>query len=212
MVTAFTDLLLAIFCFWCYKSLSKLRIGNTYITQWRLFFLFLCVSTFLGVVVHGLPWEHTSGYYIITWLIMQCIAGVSLFYAQVAACKEEIADVNKHKLFFTISLVQLFVFFACVFYFKNFLVVSVNSLVGLVQLVVLYFPTSIRTRKYKAMIFSGFIISFSTIYIHSKKISLASWFNHNDISHMIMLFSLLFIYFGLKHKYKSAFKYKESLV
>lgn len=39
----------------------------------------------------------------------------------------------------------------------------------------------------------GLIIYAISAYLHSNKISISKWFNHNDISHVIMIFDFYFI-------------------
>jgi hypothetical protein len=199
-VTAFTDLLLAVFCYRCFSFFLAHKLKWNFNADWKNFFLFLSISTFLGVLTHGLPWTHENFAYRVAWISMQVLSCIAMWFAQSGAAKDEIKSILVRNRFLLFCKIQLVLFILAVLYFQNFLVVSINSLLCILQLMVVYWPSSIRKLKYRGLLFMGFIISFSTLYIHVKKLTLFSWFNYNDLSHLIMLLSLLLIYRGIKWK------------
>lgn len=193
--TAITDILLSVFSFWCYWSIATVKKNNPSMSAWSLFFLFLSLATFMGGIAHGISCLQNHSYYMICWLTMQILSGISIFFVQQAVFISEIRNIKIKNNFIIASKIQLAIFFVCVFVFLNFRVLAINSAIGLIQLLVLCFP--INNRKYKGMVSLGFWISFFTIYINQKKINLTNWFNHNDISHVVMFVSMLLIFKGV---------------
>ncbi|MDP3556224.1 MAG: hypothetical protein Q8T03_02555 [Bacteroidota bacterium] len=199
--TAITDYMLAVFCFWCFKSVFSL-IKKTIITKsWGYFFLFIGGSTFMGGLAHTTNCLPNPIIFKTSWLAMQLFSGASLFFAQRAIFNSEINSKKIKTILEKIALLQLIIFSVSVFIFMDFRVVAFNSLIGLIQLLVLSFPKKIYDWEYKFLLTSGFLISFLTIYVNRTKLSLAYWFNYNDISHFIMFASLFLIYKGITYKY-----------
>jgi hypothetical protein len=133
---------------------------------------------------------------------MQISAGISIFYAQSAAFGQ-LSNVRARKVLLSFSVLQFVVFLPSVFYFFDFRVVAINSLIAMTQMFFVFFPSRIENWVYKTYISFGFFISFLTIYVHSQKLSFAKWFNHNDISHVIMYVSILLIFRGIKYQCKA---------
>lgn len=201
-VTSLTDLLLSVSCFYFFFGIQKLDEAKIGQEHWQKFFLFLGVSTLLGALAHGIFERHNNVFYSTVWLIMQVSAGISIFYAQSAAFGQLTNDrIRKVMLF--LSMLQFIVFLPSVFYFFDFKVVAINSLIAMTQMIVVFFPSNIENWVYKTYISFGFFISFLTIYVHSQKLSFAKWFNHNDISHVIMYVSILLIFRGIKYQCKT---------
>lgn len=201
-MTSFTDLLLSISCFYFFFGLQN--IGEVSVGQrhWQKFFLFLGVSTLLGALAHAIFERHNNPFYNSVWLIMQVSAGISIFYAQAAAFGQ-LSHQRTRQIMVALSIIQFVIFIPSVFYFFDFRVVAFNSLLAMTQMIVVFFPSKIENWVYKTYISFGFFISFLTVYVHSQKLSFAKWFNHNDISHVIMYLSILLIFRGIKCQYKS---------
>lgn len=201
-VTTLTDLLLAFSCFYFFFSIQKIEVNVIFINHWQKFFLFLGVSTLLGAIAHSIFEKEKSTVYDSVWISMQIFAGLSIFYAQAAAFRQ-LRNPKHRRLFLSLSLVQLLIFIPSIFYFFDFRVVALNSFIALVQLVIVFFPKNFENWIYKTYISFGFFISFLTVYVHNQKLSFSKWFNHNDISHLIMYLSILLIFRGIKYQCKS---------
>jgi hypothetical protein len=193
--TSITDVLLAIFAFYCYSSISTSKFKNEAYSKWGLFFLFLSLATLIGGIAHGISCIQDHRYYMIFWVMMQIFSGISIYSSQQAVIVAEIRNENIKKWLTKLSKIQFFVFLICVFVFLNFRVLAINSAIGLVQMIILCLPTN--NRKYKGIVSLGFWISFFTIYVNQKKIYFSYWFNHNDISHVIMFLSVALIFSGV---------------
>jgi hypothetical protein len=201
-MTSLTDLLLSISCFYFFFGLQKFNEASIGQQHWQKFFLFLGVSTLLGALAHAIFERQNNLFYNSVWLIMQVSAGISIFYAQAAAFGQ-LSHQRTRQVMVTLSIIQFVIFIPSVFYFFDFRVVAFNSLLAMTQMIVVFFPSKIENWVYKTYISFGFFISFLTIYVHSQKLSFAKWFNHNDISHVIMYVSILLIFRGIKYQCKS---------
>ena len=200
-VTSLTDLILSGSCFYFFFGIQKFNQVSVCQSYWQKFFLFLGVSTLLGAMAHGIFERNNSYLYNTVWLVMQVTAGFSIFFAQAAAFTQ-LAHGKIRKLMLTLSVIQVFIFLLAVFYFFDFRVVAINSLIAMTQMIVVFFPSNTENWVYRTYISMGFIISFLTVYVHNQKLSFSKWFNHNDISHVIMYVSILLIFQGIKQQRK----------
>jgi hypothetical protein len=195
--------MLSAVAFYFFFSINKIKSKKRSVMNWSKFFLFLGISTFLGGIAHAIHDRQNNFVYDIVWLAMQLGSGFSVFYAQSAAFRSEVRNRKTQKLLHKVAFIQLMLFIPSVIYFFSFKVVALNSSIGLIELVVLFLPIGIQNWKHKTLICTGVLISFLTVYVNTTKLSFASWFNYNDISHVIMFVSILMICRGVKHKHKS---------
>lgn len=201
-VTSITDFMLAAVAFYFFYSIHKMESKKRSVINWSKFFLFLGLSTFFGGLAHAISDRENNFIYDLVWLSMQLSSGLSVFYAQSAAFRSEIRNRKTQKILHKVSFIQLLLFIPSVIYFFSFKVVAINSSIGLIELVILFLPVGIQNWKHKALISAGVLISFLTVYVNSTKLSIATWFNYNDISHVIMFVSILMICKGVKYKHK----------
>lgn len=202
-MTSITDFMLSAVAFYIFFSINKIESKKRSVINWSKFFLFLGFSTFFGGIAHAISDRQDNLIYDLVWLAMQLSSGISVFYAQSAAFRSEVRNRKTQRILHKISFIQLMLFIPSVIYFFSFKVVALNSSIGLIELVILFLPIGIQNWKHKALICSGVLISFLTVYVNTTKLSIASWFNYNDISHVIMFVSILMICKGVKYKHKT---------
>jgi hypothetical protein len=171
------------------------------VDRWSLFFLLIGTSTFFGSIAHSISCNTNSFTYQMVWVVMQLTSGMSVFYAQRSVISAQISNSKQKRNLERFTLFQFIVFVSCVILFMDFKVVAINSAIGLFQLLYLTFPQKVNVWNYNSMVSSGFIISFASIYVNRNQLSFASWFNYNDVAHLIMLLSLYLIYRGVKDKH-----------
>lgn len=207
-VTVITDFILAVFCIWYYKSILNFNSKKSYQFNWAMFFLCMALVTMLGSWAHAISCKGYVLYHKIVWGCMLLASGTAVYFAQMAAIHLEIKSARVRRNLQRLAVVQLICFVICVFVFMDFRVVAFDSLIGLVEVVILCFPKNTYHLRYKLMVSTGFLISFFTVYINQKKLSLSVWFNHNDVSHVIMFISLWFIYKGISYRHELEFYLK----
>lgn len=82
---------------------------------------------------------------------------------------------------------------------RDFLVIKINAAIALVFSLAAHFIDMKRGRKEgNKLVITGLIISFVSILTHSLGISFHEWFNHKDLSHVIMIVSLIVIFRGVQ--------------
>ncbi len=197
-VTTLTDYLITVFCLFFYFKLNKDQ--SETIKNWRLFFLLFGISTFLGGSVHGFFSVREGLGFNIVWLTSQVISIVSTWYAQRATLSSILVNSsNKHYWRISYNL-QLIVFIISVFIFHSFMVVIVNTAVGLIPVMMLHFKNS-KTDKTNAWVGYGIAVSFLTALVNATKVAIDPvYFNHKDIAHLFIILTLSIMYVGIKRK------------
>lgn len=207
-LSSLSDVLLALCAFYFYYRLQqKNQSASKNQDLWSPFFLFFGVSTFLGGIAHSILLREDNPKYDLVWISMQFFSGIAVYFAQIACIRSEINNSVLHKCLLRLARIQLILFIPLVFYFFHFLVVALNSAVGLIEICLIYSISTSKPKISRQLINGGFLISFLTVFVNIKKIHLTAWLNHNDLSHLIMLMSLILIYQGVK---KSNQQFKSS--
>ena len=82
----------------------------------------------------------------------------------------------------------------CIAIYYEFWVVKWDAILGLGVIVgginIFY---AIGGNKGSLLVLVGVIINAFTAYIHSNKISISKWFNHNDIGHIMLILGFYFM-------------------
>lgn len=187
-----TDQLVALLCGICAYKLNKHSSKTT--TYWAVFFLILGISTMVGGFAH-LFWQYTGIYLkMVSWFL----AGGVTFYAQLATA--EMLNDRAKPLLRRMALLELGVFLVCLSIFRDFMVVIVNSIVGLFLIVAMtHIYQYVKLREVgSGWIFFGLLIILATPAIHIAQISPHRWFNHMDLAHLILGIGLYIMYLGGK--------------
>lgn len=188
-LTFVTDLLLTGFGFYFFYVLQKNNPRKVE-SSWSLFFLYISLSTLVGGIGHVLGNEYFLKIRFLSWIL----SGVAIYFIEMAVCYEK-----ETKQFKPIFLTQLFLFLISIFYFKHFLVVSANSLIGIGLVALVYYARMyIKTRDISPGFISlGILVAFTPVFLNAFKIKILTWFNYNDLSHLIMILCLYFMFYGV---------------
>lgn len=160
---------------------------------WALFFLFIGLASVTGGTAHGFINYVGHKFHHAAWLL----SGISIFCAQLAVLPL-IQRVKVRSFVRIFSYTQLMVMSASVLMFQHFSSVLIDSVVGLIGVVI---PVSFANyAKYKdkrsALIVAGVLTNLFPAIIHLLKISINEWFNFNDISHVVMVGCFYIMYKG----------------
>jgi hypothetical protein len=200
-VTAFTDFIVTVLCFYFYKTLKSAS-GKS-IFYWKYFFLILSIATLFGGCSHAFFTDHTDKGYKFFWLTMQLFNGFAVYAAQQATLNSVLLLSEKRTLWNKISAVQLLIFIPSVFIFQNFTVVSVDMALGLIPIMIIHFKDS-KINPSSLWIAYGILISFLTAAVHFSKFSLHVYFNYLDIAHLLIMINLSVMFLGVKQKATSS--------
>ncbi len=195
-VTAITDLMLGLFCIWFYRRLALPVKSHPLLRFWRLFFLSIGISTLLGTVAHGLRFYMNEPTFKAVWMLMNLTSIVSSYFLLLATIEIQFRNPEMIRRMQHISLLITLLLVSVTMYFNDFNLIKIYA--GLIILIALitHFSTYKKGIKGSGYITFGFTFSLSSIWVHTQQLSIDDYFNFKDISHVIMLISLYFIFMG----------------
>ncbi len=190
-MTSFTDILIAITAFICYKYMNSTN--NSYLNNWRYFFIGMAISTLFAAFTHAFKDMIGNKNHIYVLTLMHVLSLVPNYFAGKACMilNNQLAKINIYNFIFI-----LFVFLAI--FLKQFIfiqIVTALTMIYILYVLIKYVQIYNRSNTY---ILYGLLVGAVTIIIHASKISLHAWFNYKDISHLLMIVSVLFIAYGIK--------------
>jgi len=196
-ITFLTDLVLAVTAFIIQLTLKKQTIISKAVLYWHRFFLLLAVSTLFGGFAHALANYTGKILHLFSWVV----SGVAILAVELSA----IDSFKKLKTQFHIFVFLKFIlFFIFLLWKQNFVVVKINSMIGLGGIVfIFHLKNSLKKSNYRgSLIVAGILLLSSSAVVHGLKLSFSEYLNHNDLSHLIMALSLVVIFRGVKRVYK----------
>lgn len=184
----------------CYSAFRKLRRFDVkYARQMGLFLLLLGISVIFGAVGHSVHLQLGSRFFNTVVVLMNVFSMVAIYYCfrapfdYTAKAKKQ----NRHLVNLVRIWVVLLLFLAITR--GDFLLLKVNAgIVLLYSLVAHYRAHKVKAERGNLLVVYGILVSFLPIVIHSMKLSLHEWFNHKDLAHVVMIFSLILIIRGVK--------------
>jgi hypothetical protein len=195
-VTVLTDYIITIIAFVYYWKLSS---TNEVVKNWRLFFLFISLSTFFGGSSHALFAVHEGWKYKSLWLPMQFVNGLAVYYAQKATLLSVLKNSENYNAWKLSYIIQLVVYYIALIIVQKYIVTILDNAIGLIPIMILHFRARIK-EPYQEYIAYGILVSFITAIVHGLKFSLHDYFNYNDIAHVFIMISLTIMYMGVKLK------------
>jgi hypothetical protein len=193
-VTALTNIGIFAAGLVCFLRLKKKKLQFP-IRFWIYFFLLVGVSSLVGVIVHGFSYYTPPDVHFKIWWTMGVIQGAGITLAQFGFT----SNVLTRFRMLVISLVTLqFGVFAVMLYVKGtFDVAKIHVAIGLVPIMIYYMYKGFKGLKAEILVATGIIISTLTAIVHSLKLSISQWFNYNDIAHILIITSLIVMYYGV---------------
>ena len=198
-VTTLTDVLLAVICFYAFIRIGRLESAVRGRKYFRLYFLVLGTGALTGGLLgHAFQYRLTDEWKLISWiltpvsvsLIIQALLEVARPWltGKTAAW---ISRINILILFPVLGLTIRYVSFLPVKYYAAFgLIVMAGSLN--------YFIFQKSRERGVLFLVGGIGIGFLSMVIFSLEWGFSAWFNHRDISHMILCLSVFYMYKGIR--------------
>ena len=187
-----TNWLMSVFCLYAYMSLkSSIKINIIY---WKWFFLIFSISTFFGGLSHlFFQYFGIEGKYI-NW-VTGVISGYYLGKAMLFHFEDN-RNRKKSEIFLIIKSIVLLVI---ALYLKKFIFIAIDAIITYV-----YFTGILGYILYKKGVHEmrfmviGVLIGLPSAFIFILKINPHKWLNKDDLSHLLMLGCLYFIFKGVK--------------
>jgi len=224
-VTTFTDLMVSAVCFYAFIKLSRIPVHNKVHLYLRYYFLSMGIATTIGGLIgHGFlylfntQWHspdifvralsHIFGENLLKnianpWKLPGWLTSMFSIMLVERASIEYARPLIKPKLgniFAWVNIIELTTFVIITFLTLNFFFVEVHSAYGLLVVVtsfnlIVYIKTKSKGSKL-FLIAVGFSALGALFFMN--KWGLSIWFNHFDISHVLMTISAYFFYLGAK--------------
>ncbi len=193
--TFVTDIILAIGCFvLCFKTYRLTKTDNTLFMK---FFLFLGISTLLGAFGHVLFYYSGKIGKFPSWIF----ASIATFFFCCAMINDLPNFFNKRwNLIFWIKGI-LFLFLSI--FFSNFIFIALDSILSY-----LLFGAGFGTQLWKASrihmkyIVYGTLVLIPSAFIFILDVNLHELFNRDDLSHFIILITIIFYYKAIHERNK----------
>jgi hypothetical protein len=184
------------FCAWAF--FKTIRQKTPLASQWSFFFLNIGLSSLIGSVAHGAHFQLGETFFRTTVFLMNAVSLVAIYFCFKAANthfssgKKEPNKLINYGVIFWILILLVVTFLQ-----GNFLLIKIHAGIVLTYSLIVHIITHRRGLAGSGYVAGGILISFLSIVVHSIKLSAHDYFNYKDISHIIMLISLIFIYNGV---------------
>lgn len=194
MVT-FTDFWITAVCLYAFIQLKKLDRKGKVHQYMRWYFSIMALATFLGGILGhafqyavGLEWKLPG--WLISMLSVMAIERASIMHAK------PIINPRFGRFLEIANVVELLTFAVITLYTLNFFFIQVHSAygLGLVVLPLHFFAYSHTRNEGSRMIFLTVIFATLAAFFYTSEIGLHTWFNHLDLAHSVMAFSMYLFY------------------
>ncbi|MCE3227185.1 MAG: hypothetical protein K0S32_1736 [Bacteroidetes bacterium] len=183
------------FCAWAF--LKILRQKTPLATQWSFFFLMIGLSSLIGSMAHGAHFQLGETFFRTTVFVMNAVSLIAIYFCFKAANTYfSLGRKEPNKMVSYGVIAWIAILLVLTFIQGNFLLIKIHAGIVLTYSLIVHIITHRKGRAGSGYIAGGILISFLSIVVHSIKLSAHEYFNYKDISHIIMLISLMFIYKG----------------
>ena len=196
-VTAATDLLVAAVCLYAFVKIS--RSGNSLpsVQLLKYYFLMLAISTtYGGVIGHALQNILSFGWKVPGWLIS--MISIALIERAAILHAQPILRPGLGKFFAFLNIIELITLISIVMITLNFFFVEAHAAYGLLVIVssfelFIYLKTKNEGSR---LLLIAVVISALAATVHLTKFTVHIWFNHLDLSHVLMAGAAYVFYLG----------------
>ncbi len=196
-VNMLTDLIVSAVCLFAYYKLTKRQLAGKTQLFFRLYFLLMGLATlFGGVVGHGFLYLLSFPWKLPGWIISM----FSIALIERSSIEHAKTYINPHvgKFFLVLNIVELLTVMFITIYTLDFQWVEFHSGYGLLAIVLTFHGfTYLKTRdRGSGIIVLGVGVASIAALIFMNEISMSIWFNHIDISHVLMAVAAFILYKG----------------
>jgi hypothetical protein len=196
-ITTITDILFAAICFYAFFRIRRMEYTGKLKWYFKYYFLTLGLGALCGGIFgHAFLYSLSPPWQLFSW-VLSLISVALIAHALVELSKPLV------KPWFTrwVSRINLFVLAFAIFYTLwtlAFSPVKYYSIFGMVVVVgSLSYYIFQKTRKRGVAVLMGAVgIGFISAFVFSFEWGFSPWFNHNDLSHIILSFSAFGVYKG----------------
>lgn len=196
-VTTLTDLLFAAACFFASYKIWKYKASGRIEKLFTFYFLTLGMgAAFGGVICHAFLYGLSDPWKLVSWIFL--LISVACIVQALALLLKPLV---RSRISFVVTGLNILFLFTAMFFTVRFVDFSAVKFYYILGMALICGPISIyvyqRTRNRGGLLMMcGIGLALPTAFIFSYKLGISPWFNHNDISHIILTLSVLIIYRG----------------
>lgn len=196
-VTAATDLLVSGVCLYAFLKIRKGTNNLPSVNLLKYYFLTLAVATaYGGIIGHALQHVLSFGWKVPGWLIS--MLSIALIERAAILHAKPILRPGIGKFFAILNIIELSVLVSVVLLTLNFFFVEAHAFYGLLIVVssfelFIYIKTKDEGSK---LLLAAVFISALAATVHLTQFSIHIWFNHLDLSHVLMAMAAYVFYLG----------------
>lgn len=195
-----TDLLVTAVCLYSYYQLTKRKLPGQAQLFFRYYFLLIGISTFFGGVIgHGFLYALRFEWKLPGWIIS--MISVALIERSSISHARPFIIPSIGIIFLAINILELLCAISITLYTLDFFWVEAHAAYGLLVVVASFHGyVYLKSRdKGSLLILSGVAITACASIIFMNEISIHKWFNHIDISHVLLSVASYIFYKGALH-------------
>jgi hypothetical protein len=196
-VTSFTDLIVSAVCFFAFYQLTKRKLPGRTILFFRLYFLLMAIATLLGAMIsHAFLYQLSFAWKIPAWIVS--MLGVALIERSAIEYAKPLIKPGIGKFFLVVNIVELLTVATIAISTLNFRWVEFHGGYGLLGVVTsFHLFTYSRTKDIGSKyIMMGVFVAALAAGAFTFKVAPHMWFNHLDLSHVLMAIASYILYRG----------------
>jgi hypothetical protein len=196
-IATLTDIIVSLVCFYAFYQLTKKKLQGRSQLYFRYYFLLMAIATFLGGVVgHGFLYAVSFGWKLPGWITG--MVSIALIERSSIAHARQLIKPQIGKFFLVFNLIELLTIMIITMTTLDFKWVELHSGYGLLAIVAsfhLYTYYKTKDKGSLTILIAVAITGLASI-VFVNKLSLHVWFNHIDISHVLLAISAYVFYRG----------------
>lgn len=196
-VTMITDLLISLVCFYAFFRMKQLRCSLRSQIHLRNYFFFVALATALGGIIgHGFLYAFSETWKLPGWIT--AILSVALIERSSISHAQPLLKPRIGHLFMFLNIVEMIGILVVTIVTIDFKWVEYHNAYGLIVNVAgLHSFAYYKTRdRGSLLILFGVLVTALASFFFTQKISLHTWFNYVDISHVLLAIAGYIIYLG----------------
>ncbi|NJN41043.1 MAG: hypothetical protein HC811_01105 [Flammeovirgaceae bacterium] len=194
-VTTLTNLILSATCMWSYFKITAMNLPDKTITYFRFFFLMMGIATLIGGLIgHGFLYLLSFGWKLPGWITS--MLSIALIERSSIEHARPYIKPNVGKFFLVLNVVELLAIMTIAMSTLSFRWIELHTAYGLLAIVVPFHFVVYYYTKDKGSLMIIMAVGIATIgsLFYMYKISPHPWFNHIDISHVILTIAIFYFY------------------
>ena len=196
-VATITDLLVSAVCTYAYEQMRRMGLNDWSQIHFRRYFLLVAIATaWGGIIGHGFLYAFTFAWKLPGWIVG--IVSVALVERSAISHAQGLIKPKIGKFFLVFNIIEMCVILAITMITLDFEWVQYHNGYGLLINVAGFHGYSYyRTRDKGSLIILGAVVVTSVAsVVFTNEISLHTWFNYIDISHVLLAVAAYIMYLG----------------